>query len=121
MARASWRSGDAETHATTPTASRTPAPHPRNWGNAISETMALQSPPGLLGISTNMPATVPPDISKLLASEQPAPAGLSADERKAFDQLDFFYKKGLAYADGLRTPCCLAHRRCVQGGRAPSR
>jgi hypothetical protein len=66
--------------------------------------MALQAPPGLLGISTNMPATVPADISKVLASGLPAPAGLSADEKKAFDQLDFFFKKGLAYANemGLR-------------------
>jgi len=75
-----------------------------DWGNAVSETMALQAPPELLGISTNMPATVPPEISKALAMGQPAPAGLSADEKNAWDQLDFFYKKGLGYANemGLR-------------------
>jgi pimeloyl-ACP methyl ester carboxylesterase len=75
-----------------------------DWGNAVSEVMALQAPPELLGISTNMPATVPPEISKLLATGDAAPAGLSADEEKAYDQLDFFYKKGLGYANemGLR-------------------
>ena len=39
-----------------------------DWGNAVSETMALMAPPELLGIHTNMPATVPADISKALAS-----------------------------------------------------
>ena len=39
-----------------------------DWGNAVSELMALQQPPGLLGIHTNMAATVPPDVSKALRS-----------------------------------------------------
>ncbi len=69
-----------------------------DWGNAVSEQMALQEPPGLLGIHTNMAATVPADISKALAAGGPAPAGLSADEKRAYDQLDDFYKNGLGYA-----------------------
>jgi pimeloyl-ACP methyl ester carboxylesterase len=69
-----------------------------DWGNAISETMALQQPTGLLAIHTNMAATVPADISKALAKGGPAPAGLSADEKKAWDQLDDFFKNGLGYA-----------------------
>jgi pimeloyl-ACP methyl ester carboxylesterase len=69
-----------------------------NWGNAISELMALQEPPGLLGIHTNMAATVPPDVSKALAVGGPPPAGLSPDEKHAWDQLDDFYKNGLGYA-----------------------
>jgi pimeloyl-ACP methyl ester carboxylesterase len=75
-----------------------------DWGNAVSEVMALQQPPGLLGISTNMAATVPPEISQAMASGEGPPATLSADERRAWDQLDFFYKKGLGYANemGLR-------------------
>ncbi len=74
-----------------------------DWGNAISETMALLAPPELLGIHTNMAATVPADITKALASGV-MPSNLSADERNAYNQLDFFYKKGLAYAQemGLR-------------------
>jgi pimeloyl-ACP methyl ester carboxylesterase len=67
-------------------------------GNAISENMALQQPPGLLGIHTNMAATVPADISKALATGMPAPAGLSADEKRAWDQLEDFYRNGLGYA-----------------------
>ena len=69
-----------------------------DWGNAISEVMALQQPPGLLGIHTNMAATVPPDVSKALAVGGPPPAGLSPDEKHAWDQLDDFYKNGLGYA-----------------------
>jgi pimeloyl-ACP methyl ester carboxylesterase len=60
--------------------------------------MALQAPPELLGIHVNMPATVPPDIDKAAFADAPAPSDLSADERHAYDQLDFFYKHGLGYA-----------------------
>ncbi len=69
-----------------------------DWGNAVSEVMALQEPPGLLGIHTNMAATVPANISKALAFNEAPPAGLTPDERNAWNQLDFFYKKGLGYA-----------------------
>lgn len=72
-----------------------------DWGNAVSETMALQQPPGLLGIHTNMAATVPPDVSKALSVGGPPPAGLSADEKHAWDQLDDFYKNGLGYAQEM--------------------
>ena len=68
-----------------------------DWGNAITEQMALQLPPGLIGIHTNMPATVPPEIETALHSGQ-QPAGLSKDEKRAWDQLDDFYKHGLGYA-----------------------
>jgi pimeloyl-ACP methyl ester carboxylesterase len=75
-----------------------------DWGNAISEVMALQQPSGLLGISTNMAATVPPDIDAMLFAGKPKPTGLTDDESKAWDQLAFFYKDGLGYANemGLR-------------------
>jgi pimeloyl-ACP methyl ester carboxylesterase len=69
-----------------------------DWGNAVSEVMALQQPPGLLGIHTNMAATVPPDVSKALATGGPPPAGLSPEEKHAWDQLDDFYRNGLGYA-----------------------
>ena len=72
-----------------------------DWGNAVSETMALQQPPGLLGIHTNMAATVPADVSKALSVGGPPPAGLSADEKHAWDQLDDFYRHGLAYAQEM--------------------
>jgi pimeloyl-ACP methyl ester carboxylesterase len=69
-----------------------------DWGNAVTEQMALLAPPELIGIHTNMPATVPPDIDKAAFSGAPAPSGLSADEKHAYDQLAFFYKQGLGYA-----------------------
>jgi len=72
-----------------------------DWGNAVSEIMALQQPPGLLGIHTNMPATVPPDVSKALSLGGPPPAGLSPEEMHAWDQLDDFYKNGLGYANEM--------------------
>jgi pimeloyl-ACP methyl ester carboxylesterase len=72
-----------------------------DWGNAVSEVMALQAPPELLGISTNMAATVPACVARALQLGQPPPADLSADERRAWDQLDFFYKKGLGYANEM--------------------
>ena len=48
-----------------------------------------------------MPATIPDDIAQALAAGGPAPAGLSADEQRAWDQLDFFYKNGLGYANEM--------------------
>jgi pimeloyl-ACP methyl ester carboxylesterase len=69
-----------------------------DWGNAITEQMALQAPPELLGIHTNMPATVPPDIATALQPGGSPPSGLSPDEQHAYDQLDDFRKHGLGYA-----------------------
>src|SRR3979490_2763276 len=69
-----------------------------DWGNAVSEVMALQQPPGLLGIHTNMAATVPPDVSKALSAGGPPPAGLSPEEKKAWDPPEDFQKNGLGYA-----------------------
>ena len=72
-----------------------------DWRNAVTEQMALQQPAGLIGIHTNMPATVPPDIDKAAFAGAPAPSGLSGDEKHAYDQLAFFYKHGLGYANEM--------------------
>jgi pimeloyl-ACP methyl ester carboxylesterase len=69
-----------------------------DWGNAVTEQMALQTPAGLLGIHTNMPAAVPPAIEAALQEGAAPPAGLSAEERGAWDQLATFYAHGLGYA-----------------------
>jgi pimeloyl-ACP methyl ester carboxylesterase len=69
-----------------------------DWGALITQLMGAQAAPGLLGIHTNMPGAVPPDIDKAALAGAPAPSGLSADERHAYDQLVFFYAHGLGYA-----------------------
>ena len=72
-------------------------------GSVVSDAMARQAPAGLLGIHVNMPATVPPDIAKALRDGDPAPAGLSEAEKRAFAQLAAFYKTGSAYAAMMTT------------------
>lgn len=72
-----------------------------DWGDPITAQMALQAPSQVIGIHSNMPAAVPDEIAMALHSGGPAPAGLSAEERRAYDQLDFFFKHGLAYAQEM--------------------
>jgi pimeloyl-ACP methyl ester carboxylesterase len=69
-----------------------------DWGAIISDVMATQAPPELLGIHTNMPGAVLPEIEKALAAGGPPPSGLSAEERLAYERLDFMFKKGVGYA-----------------------
>lgn len=69
-----------------------------DWGSVVADAMARQKPAGLLGIHVNMPATVPPEIAKLLNSGAPAPAGLSAKENAAYKSLSYLYTKGAGYA-----------------------
>ena len=71
-----------------------------DWGNAVTEQMALIAPPGLLGIHTNMPGAVPANIAKALLSDE-RPSNLSSDENRAYDQLKFFYDNGLGYAQEM--------------------
>ena len=72
-----------------------------DWGNAVTEQMALLAPPELIGIHTNMPATVPPNIDKAAFAGAPAPSGLSDEEKHAYEQLAFFYRHGLGYANEM--------------------
>jgi len=72
-----------------------------DWGNAVTEQMALLAPPELIGIHTNMPAAVPPNIDKAAFAGASAPSDLSDEEKHAYDQLAFFYKHGLGYANEM--------------------
>lgn len=68
-----------------------------DWGAFVVDQMGLQAPAGLLGIHTNMPATVPADIDKAAQAGAPPPSGLSADEKHAYEQLVATFKQ-VAYA-----------------------
>jgi pimeloyl-ACP methyl ester carboxylesterase len=71
-----------------------------DWGNAVTEQLALQKPAGLLGIHTNMPATIPDEIAALIPGG-PEPKGLSSEEKIAWDQLVTFFSHGLGYAQEM--------------------
>ena len=64
-----------------------------DWGAFVVDQMGLQAPAGLLAIHTNMPATVPADVDKALQLGEPAPSGLSAEEKKAYAQLVRTFKQ----------------------------
>ena len=72
-----------------------------DWGAMVADVMATQAPPELLGIHLNWPFAVPPDIDKALQTGNPPLPDLSADERHAYEQLDFFYKHGAGYAQEM--------------------
>ena len=72
-----------------------------DWGDAVTETMAAQAPPELRAIHTNMPSAVPPEIFGALFGGAPLPPELTNEERRAYGQLEFFFKKGLAYAQEM--------------------
>jgi pimeloyl-ACP methyl ester carboxylesterase len=63
-----------------------------DWGAVITDLMALQAPPGLMGIHTNMSGVVPPEIDRMAQVGKPAPSGLSPEERAAYERLSETYK-----------------------------
>ena len=68
-----------------------------DWGAVVVDLMGVQAPKGLLAIHTNMPGIFPADIDGAAFAGAPAPSGLSADEKLAYDRLQFVYQKGIAY------------------------
>lgn len=68
-----------------------------DWGAVIVDLMGVQAPSGLLGIHTNMPGVFPAEIDGAAFSGAPVPAGLSAEEKEAYERLQFVYQKGIAY------------------------
>ncbi len=68
-----------------------------DWGAIITDLMATQGHPELLGIHSNMPGIFSADIEKAALSGAPAPSGLSADEKLAYERLAFVYAKGIGY------------------------
>ena len=68
-----------------------------DWGAIIVDQMGVQAAPELLGIHTNMAGIFPVDIDQAASSGAPTPAGLSADEKVAYERVQFVYQKGIAY------------------------
>jgi pimeloyl-ACP methyl ester carboxylesterase len=80
-----------------------------DWGAVITDLMAAQAPPELLGMHTNMPGVITPEVAQALpipgqlAPGGPPPPGLSADEERAFKQISTFYTRGAGYAVEMAT------------------
>ena len=97
-----------------------------DWGAQITDVIGAKAPPELLGIHSNMPGTVPPDVSRALTSNvfgtgHPAPTGLSADEQRAYDRLAFLFTRGVGYArrDGESPADAVRAGRFARGPRRP--
>jgi pimeloyl-ACP methyl ester carboxylesterase len=69
-----------------------------DWGAIIVDQMGVLAPPELMAMHTNMPCTVPAEVGNALQVGGPPPSGLSAEEKSAWDRLDFFFKRDVAYA-----------------------
>ncbi|MGD0245946.1 MAG: epoxide hydrolase family protein [Streptosporangiaceae bacterium] len=79
-----------------------------DWGAIVTDLMGVQAPAGLLGIHTNMAGVVPADVwtvlvQNVLGAGGPPPSGLSEEESRTFEQLDFFFAKGVGYGVQMGT------------------
>jgi len=76
-----------------------------DWGAVVTDLMAAQAPPELIGMHTNMPGVVPPDVAQAIrfVTGAPAPSGLSAGEQRTWEQLNLVYTQGIGYAVEMAT------------------
>jgi pimeloyl-ACP methyl ester carboxylesterase len=79
-----------------------------DWGAIVTDLMGVQAPAGLLGIHTNMAGVVPADAwtslaRNVLGAGDGPPPGLSEEESRTFEQLSFFFAKGVGYGVQMGT------------------
>jgi pimeloyl-ACP methyl ester carboxylesterase len=65
-----------------------------DWGARVSEAMAHLAPEGLLGVHTNLLLTVPAEVLRLQALNEPAPQGWSDMEKAALEKRKSFSPSG---------------------------
>lgn len=65
-----------------------------DWGAGVTEAMGRQAPNGLLGIHTNLPAALTPEVEAALGGAAPAGVTFSAKEQKAIDDLRTYLQSG---------------------------
>ena len=63
-----------------------------DWGAIVNDVMATQGHPGLIGMHTNLPGVIPPEVGKAAAAGSPAPAGLSEEEKRAYETIVLLFK-----------------------------
>ena len=63
-----------------------------DWGAIVNDVMATQGHPELIGLHTNLPSAIPPEINKAAAAGGPPPSGLSAEEKRAYETIVVLYK-----------------------------
>ena len=74
-----------------------------DWGAVVTDVMATQTPPELVGIHTSMPGAVPAIVSKAIASGGPPPSGLSDEEKRTYEKLKSFFATSAYWAFEMAT------------------
>jgi pimeloyl-ACP methyl ester carboxylesterase len=74
-----------------------------DWGGQIVDLMGAQAPPGLIGIHTNFPGAVRPDVAAAVTSGGPVPSGLDDEGTRLYEKLRDFFATDVAYALELGT------------------